>query len=121
MGDHTDYNDGFVLPLAIDRACTVTAVTRPGRRVAAVSVDVPGAVEVAIDGSDDPRDVVPTWGRFVAGAVRALLDRGVSVAAAELAISSTVPAGSGLSSSSALSVAVTQALADLAGAPVAGV
>jgi galactokinase len=121
MGDHTDYNGGFVLPLAIDRACTVTAVTRPGRRVAAVSVDVPGAVEVAIDGSDDPRDVVPTWGRFVAGAVRALLDRGVPVAAAELAISSTVPVGSGLSSSSALSVALTQALADLAGAPVAGV
>jgi galactokinase len=121
MGDHTDYNDGFVLPLAIDRACTVTAVSRPGDRVTAVSVDVPGAVEVAVDGGDDPFDVVPTWGRFVAGSVRALVERGVRVTAAELAISSTVPVGSGLSSSSALSVALTQALAHLAGTPVTGV
>ena len=82
MGDHTDYNGGFVLPLAIDRACTVIAVSRPDDRVAAVSVDVPGAVEVAVDGGDDPFDVVPTWGRFVAGSVRALVDRGVRVAAA---------------------------------------
>src|SRR5262249_51276952 len=99
MGDHTDYNEGYVLPLAIDRwcrvtarpdemvpphtdhggfvlspaidrACSVTAVTRPGRRVTAVSVDVSGVVEVAVDGGADPREVVPTWGRFVAGAVR---------------------------------------------------
>jgi len=121
MGDHTDYNGGFVLPLAIDRACTVTAARRSGHRVTAVSVDVPGAVEVAVDGGDDPFDVVPTWGRFVAGSVRALVDRGVRVAAAELAISSTVPVGSGLSSSSALSVALTQSLAHLAGTQVTGV
>jgi galactokinase len=121
MGDHTDYNEGFVLPLAIDRACTVTAVTRPGRRVTAVSHEVPGAVDLAVDGSDAPRDVVPSWGRFVAGAVRALAARDVPVAAADLAISSTVPVGSGLSSSSALSVALTQALADQSGAPIAGV
>ena len=121
MGDHTDYNGGFVLPLAIDRACSVTAADafgspgdrRLGRRA--------GAVEVAVDGGDDPRDVVadlgPLRGGFGTGARRA----GRTVAAAELTISSTVPVGSGLSSSSALSVALTQALADLAGAPVAGV
>ena len=54
MGDHTDYNDGFVLPLAIDRGVHVTAARRPGERVTAVSVDVPGAVEVAVDGGRRP-------------------------------------------------------------------
>ena len=116
MGDHTDYNDGFVLPLALDRACTVTTVARDGRSVVATSDEVAGQVEVAVDGSVDPRGVEPPWGRFVAGVVGALVDAGATVAPSELTISSTVPVGSGLSSSSALSVAVTLALADGAGA-----
>jgi len=120
MGDHTDYNEGFVLPVAIDRACTVTATPRPGRRLTAVSADVPGTVELAVDGSDDPCDVAPAWGRFVAAAIRTLTDRGVEVAPSDLAVSSTVPVGSGLSSSSALAVALVLALADGAGTTVAG-
>jgi galactokinase len=121
MGDHTDYNDGFVLPLAIDRACTVTSEPSPGAVVVATSEALPGRVEVRADGSDDPRTVEPAWGRFVAGAVRALADHGSTVAPAELTIASTVPVGSGLSSSSALSVGLVLALADAAGAPTAGV
>ena len=121
MGDHTDYNDGFVLPLAIDRACTVTAVARDGRSVVATSDEVAGRVEVAVDGSVDPRGVEPPWGRFVAGVVGALVDAGTTVAPSELTISSTVPVGSGLSSSSALSVAVTLALADGADATLSGI
>ena len=59
--------------------------------------------------------VEPSWGRFVAGAVRVLAARGASFPGADLGISSSVPAGSGLSSSSALAVALTLALADLGG------
>ena len=120
MGDHTDYNFGFVLPFALDRACTV--VTSPasdptvgGPTVTARSQELAGTVTVPADGSVDPRTVEPVWGRFVAGVVRVLTEHGITVPGTELAITSTVPAGSGLSSSSALSVALTLALTDAAG------
>jgi galactokinase len=111
MGDHTDYNDGFVLPMAIDRACTVrvAAPTSPGV-VGAGSHQLDGHIAVPADGSADPAAVEPAWGRFVAGVVRALRERGVEVAPVELEIDTTVPVGSGLSSSSALAVALTLAL-----------
>ena len=126
MGDHTDYNSGFVLPFALDRACTV--VTSPasdptvgdptvgGPTVTARSQELAGTVTVPADGSVDPRTVDPVWGRFVAGVVRVLTERGITVPGTGLAITSTVPAGSGLSSSSALTVALTLALTDAAGA-----
>ena len=80
-----------------------------------VSAELAGEVAVPVDGSADPRSIEPAWGRFLGGAVAALRDRGVRCAGADLSISSTVPVGSGLSSSSALSVALTLALADRAG------
>ncbi len=116
MGDHTDYNAGYVLPLALDRACAVTSTPVDGPTVTARSDELPGVVTVGADGRDEPRAVEPVWGRFVAGVVRALTERGLAVPGAELTITSTVPPGSGLSSSSALSVAVTLALVDAAGA-----
>jgi len=111
MGDHTDYNDGFVLPLAIDRACTVRvgAPTAHGT-IHARSHQLDGRVTVAADGTTAPAVVEPAWGRFVAGVVRALVERDVAVASADLDIDTTVPVGSGLSSSSALAVALTLAL-----------
>jgi galactokinase len=111
MGDHTDYNDGFVLPLAIDRACTVrVGVHTSNGAITAISHQLDGRVAVAADGSTDPATVEPSWGRFVAGVVRALTERGVAVAPADLDVDTTVPVGSGLSSSSALAVALTLAL-----------
>ena len=72
IGDHTDYHDGFVLPLAVDRDCVVAAHQRDDGRVTVRSVEVVGAVDVAADGSDEPAAVEPPWGRYVAGVVRAL-------------------------------------------------
>lgn len=115
IGDHTDYTGGFVLPMAIDRECLLAVTAGPAGRVRARSLEFEGALDVATDGRDDPREVKPRWGGFVAGVVQALVARGAAVPGLELAISSTVPAGSGLSSSSALSVALTMALADAAG------
>jgi galactokinase len=111
MGDHTDYNDGFVLPVAIDRICTVR-VTPPTRvdTVRAHSRQLDGEVVVAVDGSDEPTGIEPAWGRFVAGVVRVLTERGTAIAAADLGVDTTVPVGSGLSSSSAFAVALTLAL-----------
>jgi galactokinase len=111
IGDHTDYNDGFVLPMAIDRDCLLAYRPRDDGRIISCSLDVDGTVDVDAKGSDDPGQVEPPWGRFVAGAVRALLERGAAVRGADVAVSSTVPVGSGLSSSSALAVALTLALA----------
>ena len=115
MGDHTDYNFGFVLPFALDRACTVVTSPASDPTVTARSQELAGTVTVPADGSVDPRTVEPVWGRFVAGVVRVLTGHGITVPGTELAITSTVPAGSGLSSSSALSVALTLALTDAAG------
>jgi galactokinase len=111
MGDHTDYNDGFVLPLAVDRACTIRvgAASTKGA-IHASSHQLGGAVTVPADGSREPSTVDPAWGRFVAGVVRGLGERGVDVAPSDLDVDSTVPVGSGLSSSSALAVALTLAL-----------
>ncbi|MCJ7438725.1 MAG: galactokinase [Acidimicrobiia bacterium] len=115
IGDHTDYQDGFCLPMAIDRDCLVGLRPTDGGRVRARSLELSGTVDVAADGSDDARSVEPRWGGFVAGAVQTLVARGGRVPGLDLVVSSTVPAGSGLSSSSALSVALTMALGDTAG------
>jgi galactokinase len=99
IGDHTDYNDGLVLPLAIDRDCLIAFAPREDALVQVRSLEV---ADVA-------------WKRFVDGAVAVLADRGRSSTGMDAALSSTVPVGSGLSSSSALSVALTLALAATGG------
>lgn len=115
IGDHTDYNDGFCLPLAIDRSCTVTGEPTTDGRIRLRSEQVDGAVDLAADGSDEPILVEPRWGRFVAGVARALADRGRAPVGFAGTVTSSVPPGSGLSSSSALSIALTLALAEAGG------
>ncbi len=112
IGDHTDYCEGFVLPMALDRECVIAVTPGADDRVKARSLQLDGVVDVAADGHDEPRTIEPSWGRFVAGAVQAVTERGARVPALDLEVSSTVPTGSGLSSSSALAVALTLALAD---------
>ena len=106
--------------MAVDRDCMVAVAPGAGslgapRRIRARSTELEGVVDIASDGSTEPRDVEPSWGRFVAGVVQALTERGAAIPDLDLAISSTVPTGSGLSSSSALAVAMTLALADAGG------
>lgn len=109
IGEHTDYSDGFCLPVAIDRECRITAEPDPAPRIRATSAQLPGTVDLAI-ADPDPTDG-PRWGRFVAGTMRVLAERGHAVRGARLAIDSTVPAGAGLSSSSALAIALVLTLA----------
>ena len=118
MGDHTDYNEGFVLPMAIDRDCLVGVRARADGRVVVRSLDVrpgEGVVDVAADGTDEPAAVTPAWGRYVAGVVRTLGEHGRHGAGADAVLSSSVPLGSGLSSSAALEVACALALCAVAG------
>lgn len=118
MGEHTDYNEGFVLPVAIDRDCLVAARPRADGRVVVRSLDVDPTdlvVELAADGSDEPREVEPAWGRYVAGVLRELAAQGRPEVGIDAVLSSTVPQGSGLSSSAALEVACAVTLCGVAG------
>jgi galactokinase len=122
MGDHTDYNEGFVLPAAIDLECVIAVRPRGDGRVAVRSADMGEAeavAEVAADGTDEPGTVEPGWGRYVAGVVRALAERGRPAAGMDATLSSTVPLGAGLSSSAALEVACALALCHVAGLELA--
>lgn len=112
IGDHTDYHEGLVLPFAIDRDCLVACAPRSDDMVTARSVELEGAVALGVDA--EPGNVEPTWGRFVAGAREELRDRGSDPGGVDLAITSTVPAGGGLSSSSALTVALVLAMTPMA-------
>jgi galactokinase len=114
IGEHTDYNDGFVLPLAIDLECTVRSRPRPDGIVTGRSRDVAGELELPADGSAEPGDV-RGWGRHAAGLARALAARGRPPTGLDVTVSSSVPVGAGLSSSAALEVALALALCDAAG------
>jgi galactokinase len=115
IGDHTDYNEGFVLPVAIDLACVVRARPRRDGLVRLRSEELEEEVELAADGSTEPTGVEPHWGRYAAGVVRTLAERGRPAAGMDAVVSSTIPLGGGLSSSAALEVAVALALNDVAG------
>jgi galactokinase len=115
MGDHTDYNEGFVLPVAIDMDCAVVSRPRADGLVHISSLDFAGLpLEIAADGSHDPATVEPAWGRLAAGVVRVLgktFDLGGGL---DAVIASRIPIGSGLSSSAAVEVALALALLDRA-------
>ncbi|MGO4122250.1 galactokinase [Arthrobacter sp. YAF16] len=120
IGEHTDYNEGLVLPFAIDRATTVAVAARNDRRVLLASAFA-GAAPVEFDlNTFDPATFAPgpagAWSAYPAGVAWELGRAGVSVPGFELLVSSDVPVGAGLSSSAALECAVASALAELAGA-----
>ncbi len=108
IGEHTDYSDGFCLPVAIDRECRITATPIDAPLVRARSEQMAGTVEIGL--TSETAYEGPRWGRFVGGAVRVLRDAGHVIAGCSLTVDSTVPAGSGLSSSSALTVALVLTL-----------
>ena len=120
IGDHTDYQQGLCLPIAIDREVVVAYRPRDDERVHVRSLDIDGSVNVDAAGSDDPAVVTPSWGRTVAGVVRALSSRGRPAVGIDATVTSTVPIGSGLSSSAAFEVALAGALADAAEWPLGG-
>jgi galactokinase len=118
IGGQVDYHEGWVVSMAIDRDVVVEAAARADGRVHAQSHELEGAVDIAVDGSDEPPAVQPAWGRTVAGVARVLAERGCAVRGATLDISSDVPIGAGLSSSAAFEVACALALTDLTGKPL---
>ena len=116
IGEHTDYNEGFVLPMAIDRAVVVAAAPRTDRQVRLLAIDVQDRVAgFALDGLAPDPDDRSRWSNYVRG-VLALLERaGHRLPGLDLAYAGDVPIGAGLSSSAAVEVAVATAADRLAG------
>ncbi|MCL1143205.1 galactokinase [Shewanella gaetbuli] len=105
IGEHTDYNDGFVLPSAINFATVVAASPREDNRVRVISVDYDNAEdEFLID--DNISQSTQTWANYIRGVVKHLRLRGLTFNGADIVVSGNVPQGAGLSSSAALEVVI---------------
>jgi len=113
IGEHTDYNEGFVLPIAIDRRTYVVGAKRADRRITVRSTNTSSEFEFELDRRGCTRP--GTWLDYVEGTAHAMLERGFALCGADLLIASDIPIGRGLSSSAALEISVGYALARLAG------
>lgn len=111
IGEHTDYNDGFVLPMAIDRAVWLAAARRADRRVRAIAATLDREDAFDLDGlRPDPEK---HWAGYVRGVLAVLEQRGHRLGGMDLAYAGDVPIGAGLSSSAAVEMAVATAVRDL--------
>ncbi|WP_405457746.1 galactokinase [Streptomyces sp. NBC_00101] len=114
IGEYTDFNDGFVMPLALPHTARAAVARRTDGQLRLHSTDVPGAiVQLALDGLTPHEG--HGWAAYPAGVVWALRRAGHEITGADIQVTSTVPTGAGLSSSAALEVVVALALNDLFG------
>src|SRR5512137_2388792 len=107
IGEHTDYNDGFVLPMAIDRAVWLAAAPRPDRQVRVRAVTLERDDLFGLDDLQPSREV--HWVNYVRGVLAMLELAGHRLAGLDLAYTGDVPIGAGLSSSAAVEMAVAAA------------
>ncbi|HXH70927.1 MAG TPA: galactokinase [Pyrinomonadaceae bacterium] len=118
IGEHTDYNGGFVLPMAIDREAAVAVVVRDDRKIRAHSINLDETAEFDLDNQSERKQGF--WLNYVEGVARLLERRDVKLKGADLLIWSDVPGGAGLSSSAALEIVTGLALTKIAGTTVDG-
>ena len=114
LGEHTDYNDGFVLPCAIGPATMVAAKRRTDSDIRISAVDFDGATDAFDLNAPITQNADQPWADYVRGMVNALQHAGHRLTGADLAIAGNLPQGAGLSSSASLEVAVGQAMLALA-------
>ena len=107
IGEHTDYNDGYVLPVAIDRRVLLAASPRPDRRVVVYALDFDQWAEFSLD--DIAPDDEHPWSNYQRGVAWVLQSEGCTLPGLNMALTSDVPIGAGLSSSAAVEVAAAYA------------
>ncbi len=112
IGEHTDYNDGFVLPLAIDRAAWIALRPRNDSRVHVYSIDYNEAREFDLS---DLKHEKAGWIEYVKGVAWCLQDAGMKLKGWEGVLAGDVPLGAGLSSSAAVEMATARAFAAVSG------
>ena len=120
IGEHTDYNDGFVLPCAIDYQTVIACATRDDRQVRVIAADYDNqrdefSLDEAIVAHPDQQ-----WSNYVRGVVKHLQQRDNNFAGVDMVISGNVPQGAGLSSSASLEVAVGTVFQQLYHLPLDG-
>ena len=111
IGEHTDYNDGFVMPFAIDRATIVAGTKRGDRKIEAVALDMNESATIDLDAQ--PQKQRKSWIDYVEGTARCVEKKFGRIDGANIVISSNVPIGSGLSSSAALETSIGFAVLSL--------
>jgi galactokinase len=114
IGEHTDYNDGFVFPMAIEPHVLLACRSRDDGEVRLASTAFPGEiVSFSVQSKVAPGE--PTWANYSRGVAAELLGAGIPLTGMEALIANTLPVGGGLSSSAAIEVATAQAFLTLAG------
>ena len=118
IGEHTDYNDGFVLPVAINRKITIAARKRQDQQVVLYSIDFNQTVNFSLDKIQRSEGAKPSkstefWANYPKGVVHFLLEEGLDLSGADIAITGDIPQGAGLSSSAAFEVASAFAFIEL--------
>lgn len=120
IGEHTDYNDGFVLPMAIEHEVRVAFSARDDRTVRVVALDLDQEAtfdleELAAAEAGDRHDEGNGWMEYPRGVAWAMLEAGIDIGGMDAVFSGDVPRGAGLSSSAALELAFARAFAAAAG------
>ncbi|MDE5653790.1 MAG: galactokinase [Muribaculaceae bacterium] len=110
IGEHTDYNGGFVFPGAIDKGIMAAVAPNAGERVRVYAVNLGEYAEFGLEEKDAPRQ---SWARYVFGVAREIIKRGGTVKGFDAVFAGDVPLGAGLSSSAALESCFAFALNDL--------
>src|SRR4051794_40184677 len=103
IGEHTDYNDGFVLPMATEAGILLAARPRPDRAVRVWSRVMGESFELALD--EPIPKAPPRWSLYIRGVLAGLMARGLALPGFDAVVIGDLPAGGGLSSSAALEVA----------------
>lgn len=112
IGEHTDYNEGFVFPGAVDKGMIAEIKLNETERVRAYAIDLKDYVEFGLNEEDVPS---ASWARYIFGVCREMIKRGVEVHGFDTAFSGDVPLGAGMSSSAALESTYAFALNELFG------
>jgi galactokinase len=118
IGEHTDYNEGFVLPMAIDRGATVAIAPRPDRKLRIWSLNLQDAAELDLDRFGPGHR--GTWIDYAEGVAAAIMSRGAVLTGADIALKSDISIGGGLASSAALEIALGSALLSVSGSRLDG-
>jgi galactokinase len=108
IGEHTDYNDGYVLPAAIELSTCIAIAPHNNQRLHVFSENLQEAAEIDLIETNPQRE--DRWSDYVRGVALMIQRFGVPLTGADIAIHSDIPSGAGLSSSAALEVSLASAL-----------
>lgn len=115
IGEHTDYNDGFVLPCAIDYQTMVAASPRPDYLIRVWALDMQEPYDELVISDAIAHSSQKPWSNYLRGVVQTFIQQGYPIKGADLVISGNVPQGAGLSSSASLEVAIAQVFQSMYG------